>query len=106
MTVDVLAAGLRSKANNNNATQQFLQQIIASAHHQLIQAIDSVIMSSANHCFLRGRLPLLILARLREKQLALWRKRKPDLLRESMTLTPIRKYLITRRCQRDCRELE
>jgi len=38
--------------------------------------------------------PLSRLARLRSKQLQLWLKRKPDLLRERMTLTPVRKWYL------------
>jgi len=38
--------------------------------------------------------PLSRLARLRGKQLDLWLKRKPDLLRERMTLTPVRKWYL------------
>lgn len=47
-----------------------------------------------------GMLPLVILASLRAKQLHIWQRKPPDLLRERTTLTPVAKYLIAWRCKR------
>ena len=47
-----------------------------------------------------GMLPLVILASLRARQLHMWQRKPPDLLRERTTLTPVAKYLIAWRCKR------
>jgi hypothetical protein len=47
-----------------------------------------------------GMLPLVILSSLRARQLQIWQKKPPDLLRERTTLTPVAKYLIAWRCKR------
>lgn len=45
-------------------------------------------------------LPIITLARLRERQLRLWQKRPPNLAHESITLTPLRKFVTTWRTRR------
>lgn len=48
-------------------------------------------------------LPLLTLTRLRHQQINLWQKQRPNLLRESLTPTPVRKFWLTWRCMRQTR---
>ncbi len=50
--------------------------------------------------YTQHELPFLILAKLRHKQLQLWQKQQPDLLRESIKLTPITKFWHAWRCRR------
>lgn len=49
---------------------------------------------------LHASLPIHIMTELRASQVNLWLKQKPNLLRESITLTPLRKFFITYRCKR------
>lgn len=48
-------------------------------------------------------LPLLTLTRMRQQQVHLWQKQRPDLLRESITPTPVRKFWLTWRLMRKTR---
>ncbi len=48
-------------------------------------------------------LPLLTLARMRQQQINLWQKLRPDLLKESVTPTPVRKFWLTWRLMRKTR---
>ena len=50
-----------------------------------------------------GMLPLVILSSLRARQLQMWQKKPPNLLRERTTLTPVAKYLIAWQCKRRVR---
>lgn len=45
-------------------------------------------------------LPIQILCMIRYAQLKLWKKRKTNLINESITLTPLRKFIIAYRCKR------
>jgi len=45
-------------------------------------------------------LPVQIMCHIRASQTQLWKKRKTDLLVESITLTPLRKFFIAYRCKR------
>ncbi len=45
-------------------------------------------------------LPVQILCNIRHAQVKLWHKRQPNLLRESVKLTPLRKFFIAYRCKR------
>ncbi len=49
-------------------------------------------------------LPLITLVRLRQQQIKLWQRQRPDLLRESMTPTPLRKFWLTWRLMRQTRK--
>jgi len=49
---------------------------------------------------LNGSLLIQIMTELRLSQVNVWIRRKPDLLRESITLTPLRKFFITYRTKR------
>ncbi|MEE9332715.1 MAG: squalene/phytoene synthase family protein [Granulosicoccaceae bacterium] len=48
-------------------------------------------------------LPLLTLTRMRQQQINLWQKQRPDLLREAVTPTPVRKFWLTWRLMRKTR---
>ncbi len=48
-------------------------------------------------------LPLLTLTRMRQQQIKLWQKQRPDLLKESLTPTPVRKFWLTWRLMRKTR---
>jgi len=48
-------------------------------------------------------LPLLTLTRMRQQQVDLWQKQRPDLLKESITPTPVRKFWLTWRLMRKSR---
>lgn len=48
-------------------------------------------------------LPLITLIRLRRQQIKLWQRQRPDLLRESVTPTPLRKFWLTWRLMRQTR---
>ncbi|MGQ7843638.1 squalene/phytoene synthase family protein [Granulosicoccus sp. 3-233] len=71
------------------ARQSLLNAAIADAHHDFAQALKEP--SSRQHYRQRSLLPLWRLSILRERQLALWTRRPPDLLRERSTLTPVHK---------------
>lgn len=45
-------------------------------------------------------LPLYIMCHIRQAQMQLWQKKQPNLIRESVALTPIRKFFIAYRCKR------
>jgi len=62
---------------------------IADAHEQLLKVTGDV--SVADQYRKAPYLPIWRLLVLREKQLALWQRNQPDLLRERDTLTPIKK---------------
>jgi len=47
-----------------------------------------------------AKLTVQILCQIRHAQLKLWKKRTPNLLKESVTLTPLRKFIIAYRCKR------
>ncbi|MFK7855734.1 MAG: squalene/phytoene synthase family protein [Granulosicoccus sp.] len=82
----------------NTAIQLFLKQAIDDAHTQLNQCLrDSAI---SNRYRKKPYLPLWRLIVLREKQLALWHRKQPDLLREKTTLTPISKLYVAWRHKR------
>lgn len=72
-------------------TQQLLNAAIATTHQDFKDALQDAQTTSRYR-----RPPLLPLWRLivlREKQLALWQRNPPDLLRERTTLTPLSKML-------------
>ncbi len=48
-------------------------------------------------------LPVLTLTRLRHQQINLWQKQRPDLLKVSLTPTPVRKFWLAWRCMRQAR---
>lgn len=82
----------------NPAIQLFLKQAIDDAYTQLSQCLhDSSIRKRYRKT---PYLPLWRLIALREKQLALWHRKQPDLLRERTTLTPISKLYIAWRHKR------
>ncbi len=45
-------------------------------------------------------LPLIIMASLRQKQVQLWQKKSPNLLRETVSVTPMRKFITAYRLRR------
>lgn len=67
--------------------QALISSAIADSHEQLIKAVNNVPVT--NRYRESPYLPIWRLLVLREKQLALWQHKQPDLLREITTLTPI-----------------
>lgn len=67
--------------------QALLRSAIADTHEQLANAVDDAPV--ANRYRKAPYLPIWRLLVLREKQMALWQRKQPDLLREITTLTPI-----------------
>ena len=74
-------------------------QLLAEAVKETIDALENALLQIESELS-PVSLPIQIICRIRLAQVKLWRKRKPDLLRESMKLTPLRKFIITYRCKR------
>lgn len=72
--------------------------------HAIAQANDalsnSIAMASTNKKRSSVPLSLLIMVHIRQAQMRLWQKKQPDLIREIVTLTPIKKFFIAYRCKR------
>ena len=69
--------------------QDLLNAVIADTHADFIEALAD---GETRACYRQTPLqPLWRLIALREKQLALWQRNSPDLLRERSTLTPLKK---------------
>lgn len=83
------ATTLASNAN----IRTLITAAIAEAELTLSSAV-----SAAN--FQTTSLPLQIMIRIRRAQLRLWKKRTPDLLGETLSLTPLRKFFIAYRSKR------
>ncbi len=98
--------GLTPEELVNHAMQpsQVQHKIQALIHSAVIDTLTS--FESAENCIAQTRtttstpLPVQILCQIRHAQLKLWKKRKPNLLNESVTLTPLRKFIIAYRCKR------
>lgn len=75
--------------------------LVASAVEQTsqtwVRAIDEFSRTEKSS---HASLPVIVTAYLRQSQVNLWRKRRPNLQREYVTITPIRKFLIAYRCKR------
>lgn len=74
---------------DNPARQALLNAAIADAHQEISQALKDP--ASRQHYRRPRMMPLWRLSILRERQLALWQRNPPDLLRERSTLTPVHK---------------
>jgi len=83
--------------NNPEKRREMLSTAIEQGIDTLNQAIDEL---GANRATTIASLPIQTMTRLRLSQLKLWQKKKPDLLREYIALTPIRKFIIAYRCKR------
>ncbi len=70
--------------------QGLLSSAIADTHELLVKAVNNVPVS--NRYRKAPYFPIWRLLVLKEKQLALWQRKQPDLLRERTTLTPIAKF--------------
>ncbi len=81
------ATDLSSAARQN--AQALIEQSIVEAFNEL----DTAPLKDTS-------LPIQILSQIRQSQLKLWMKRKPDLLTESISLTPVRKFIAAYRCKR------
>ncbi len=83
-------------------------QMLSKVHALLDNAVTETLSSVANavdyiakpSVSKQTNLPVQILCQIRFAQLKLWNKRKPNLLNESVTLTPLRKFIIAYRCKR------
>jgi len=92
-----------SKADTSNAELEArTEQLLFSAQQQATSALTTACSNGALHHSNLGIhcLPVAIYAALRQRQLLLWQKKRPNLLKESISLTPIRKFFIKRRCQK------
>ncbi|MEE9322044.1 MAG: hypothetical protein V3U76_16475 [Granulosicoccus sp.] len=81
-----------SEAGKSQQRQALLQEAIAEAHATFLTARRDIVCQN----LLSGSTmqPLTTLTRLRERKIKLWKKRAPDLLRGSMTLTPVHKLVL------------
>lgn len=90
--------------NNAALTTQMQSSVHAFLDNAVIKTLSSV--EKAVECIAAPSaskptsLPVQILCQIRYAQLKLWDKRKPNLLHESVTLTPLRKFFIAYRCKR------
>jgi len=97
---DLLNHSGQSKAQNTE-TQDKSQALIAAVVTQTRTSIEHAISCIAQHSATESTsLPVQIFCQVRYAQLKLWEKRRPNLLNESVTLTPLRKFFITFRCKR------
>lgn len=86
----------RLSSDNDNANP-LITSAITQANSTLNQAL-SELRNDANRSL--TTLPVKIMTELRWSQANLWQKKQPNLLRESITLTPLRKFFITYRSKR------
>lgn len=90
--------------NNAALTEQVQSSVHSLLDNAVVEALASV--EKAVECITESSaskltsLPVQILCQIRYAQLKLWDKRKPNLLNESVTLTPLRKFIIAYRCKR------
>jgi len=78
-----------------------VQYLMASAVLDTLTCVERAVNSFAVPDVSKPtNLTVRILCQIRYAQLKLWNKRKPNLLAESVTLTPIRKFIIAYRCKR------
>lgn len=71
--------------------QLLLSHEISNAQHQMRSALAD---ENVSHRYRREPFsPIWFLLLLRERQLSLWQRKQPDLLRERMSLTPVRKFM-------------
>lgn len=83
--------------NDPDKGRAMLDVAVEQATETLTQAIDEI---GANKASAIASLPIQTMTRLRLSQLKLWQKKKPDLLSEYITLTPVVKFFIAYRCKR------
>jgi len=70
---------------------------VSDTHSALKSATDSIAAMRKSEA---TSLPVQILCQIRYAQVKLWKKRHPNLLNESVTLTPLRKFFIAYRAKR------
>jgi len=84
--------------SEKNGTVTMLSSAIEDTHASLVKAcVKPDVSERYRHTSL---LPLWRIIVLRRKQLALWQKKQPNLLREQMSLTPLSKFLCAWRHRR------
>jgi len=78
-----------------------VHSLMAGAVSDTLACVENAVDANAEpHLSKTTNLTVQILCQIRYAQLKLWNKRKPNLLAESVTLTPIRKFIIAYRCKR------
>jgi len=85
------------KTDSQQNVRTLLDSAVTDAHSSIEKAINRIAELRTTE---PTNLTVDILCQIRFAQLKLWKKRKPNLLIESVTLTPIRKFFIAYRCKR------
>jgi len=84
-----------TQSDNQQAATQLLKLAIQDASADFQQALEHRRAGESGDI----PLPITILAHLRHAQLRLWQKKRVPLQRESMSLTPMKKFFIAYRCR-------
>lgn len=91
------------KQHESSPTQllaQFETKLLSSAIKQASDEMDLGLARYTEQAVDPKALPLVTMARLRQQQLRVWQKHQPNLVTESITLTPLRKFFIAWRTRK------
>jgi len=101
LTPETLLNRSSTAPDASQGTQQKIDALLAHAVTESFAALESAVNAISKLPQLEPTsLSVQILCQVRCAQLKLWKKRKPDLLSETITLTPLRKFFIAYRCKR------
>lgn len=86
----------RGTSNDKDTNQSALNELLQSAIADALAATDAALSSDSYQTLRKdtNTRALCVWFQLRRVQLALWQSEKPNLMRETMTLTPLRKWFI------------
>jgi len=97
---DLLSHSAQISAQSADS-QHKVRALLGSAVDDALSSVDNAVVFLAEQAISKpSNLTVQILCHIRHAQLKLWKKREPNLLNESVTLTPLRKFIIAYRCKR------